>query len=103
MMPQEPVKRVELVIEALVLNQALAIIEQAGAPGYTVVPHVYGKGHRGVRTDLGFSDVLRNVMVIVVAREQVARRIARELGELLENNAGILTMTPVEICSGSHI
>lgn len=95
-----PMKRVEIVIEALELQKLLALVERAGASGYTVIPQVYGKGHRGIRTDLGFSDVLRNVMVIVIARDEVAERITRDVGRLLERCAGILTVTAVEACCG---
>lgn len=93
-------KRVEIIIEALELERVLKVVERAGATGYTVIPHVLGKGHRGVRADLGFSEVLKNVMVIVIAEEQVAGQIAREVGRLFDRCAGILTVTPVEACYG---
>lgn len=93
-------KRVEIIIEALELQRVLALVERAGATGYTVIPHVHGKGHRGIRTDLGFSEVLKNVMVIVIAPQMVADQIARSVGQLFERRAGLLTVTPVEICYG---
>lgn len=97
---QEAIKRVEIIIEALELQRVLAVVELAGATGYTVIPHVHGKGHRGVRTDLGFSDVLKNVMVIVIAPGTVAEQIAREVGQLFARRAGLLTVTTVESCYG---
>lgn len=100
MAEQEPIKRVEIIIEALELQRVVGLVEQAGATGYTVIPHVHGKGHRGVRTDLGFSDVLKNVMVIVVAPESVARKIAQEVSGLFKRRAGLLTVTPVDCCYG---
>ncbi len=96
------IKRVEIIIEALESQKALALIEGAGATGYTVIPHVYGKGHRGIRTELGFSDVLKNVMIIVISRESVAEQIARDVGRLFERCAGLLTVTAVESCYGCN-
>ncbi|MHB1653015.1 MAG: P-II family nitrogen regulator [Desulfitobacteriaceae bacterium] len=100
MAENEAIKRVEIIIEALESQKALAMIERAGATGYTVIPHVYGKGHRGIRTELGFSDVLKNVMIIVISRETVAEQIARDVGRLFERCAGLLTVTAVESCYG---
>ena len=100
MAENEAIKRVEIIIEALESQKALAMIERAGATGYTVIPHIYGKGHRGIRTELGFSDVLKNVMIIVISRETVAEQIARDVGRLFERCAGLLTVTAVESCYG---
>ncbi len=100
MAEDEAIKRLEIIIEALELQKALAMIERAGATGYTVIPRIYGKGHRGIRTELGFSDVLKNVMIIVIARETVAEQIAQDVGPLFERYAGLLTVTAVESCYG---
>ena len=101
-MDSEPIKRIEVIIEALQLKTALDVIERAGATGYTVVPHVYGKGHRGMHADLGFSDVLKNVLVIVVARRSVADSIATNLAPILEGFTGFAVITAVERTIGSH-
>lgn len=100
MAEQEPIKRVEFIIESLQLRTALGMVERAGATGYTVIPHVYGKGHRGMRTELGFSDVLNNVLVIVIARASAAAAIAREVGRIVARSGGLLTVTAVEYCVG---
>lgn len=101
-MNQVLVKRVEIIVESLHLQQLLGIIERAGAGGYSVVPYVSGKGRRGARTDLGFSDVLKNSMVIVIASAAVTDRIVRDTERLLERSAGMLAVTPVERCIGLH-
>ncbi len=94
-------KRVEIVFETLELQRLLAVVERAGAAGYTVIPRVHGKGHRGVRRDLGFSNVLKNDMVVIIARADVAEQIVRAAEPLLRRWGGILTVTPVETCVGS--
>jgi nitrogen regulatory protein PII len=100
MAEQEAIKRVEIIIEALQLHRVIALVERAGAAGYTVIPQIRGKGHRGVQADLGFSDVLKNVMIIVIAPSSVAEQIARTVGQLFERHAGLLTVTAVESCYG---
>lgn len=93
-------KRVEIIVESRELRAVLDLIEQAGATGYTVIPHIHGKGHRGVRADLGFSDVLKNVMVIVIASAPVAGTIVQGVARLLARRAGLVCVTPVEACYG---
>lgn len=93
-------KRVEIIVESRELGHVLEIVERAGATGYTVIPHVHGKGHRGVRADLGFSDVLKNVMVLVIASRPVAEAIVDGVARLLQRRAGLVCVTPVEACYG---
>ncbi len=97
---EEPVKRVEIILEAVALPEALEVISRAGATGYTIIPQVHGKGRRGVRSDLGFSEVMRNAMIIVVAPAGVAESVAAGVGRLLEEYAGLLTVVTVEHCVG---
>ncbi len=97
---QEALKRVEIVLEALALPAALEIITKAGATGYTVIPQAWGRGARGERTDLGFSEVMRNALIIVIAPAGVAERITAGMSPLLADYAGILTVANVESCVG---
>lgn len=97
---QEALKRVEIILEALALPAALDIVTKAGATGYTVIPQAWGRGARGERADLGFSAVLRNALIIVIAPASVAERIAAGMSPLLADYAGILTVGSVESCVG---
>lgn len=95
-----PMQKVEIVIEALELPKVLAIIERAGASGYTVVPHVTGKGRRGVRGNGDLTDVFRNVLVVVVGSEAVTARIVETVVPLLTSFAGILMVSDVRVPQG---
>ena len=96
-------KKVEIVVDAAALDAVVAIVESAGAKGYTIVPKASGKGHRGVRAahDV-FEDEAKNALVIVVAPEDVARRILTESLRLLESYAGIAYLTDVEVARGDY-
>jgi len=95
-------KKVEIVVEAPRVHRIIELLDRVGAKGYTVVPNVSGKGHRGVRSEGDIFDVFRNVLVIVVATEPVARRIMEESQKVLENYAGVVYMSDVEVVRESH-
>lgn len=99
----EGLKRVEVILEAVALPEALEVIAQAGAAGYTVIPQVHGKGLRGGRSDLGFSEVMKNVIIVVIAPAHMVERILTSVARLLEDYAGLLTVTEVERCIGLRL
>jgi nitrogen regulatory protein PII len=101
-MQLHPKKRVEIVVEASCAPKILEMIEATGAKGYTLLHEVSGKGHRGVRNDSHLTDVFRNVLIIVIAAESTAREIISKSQPLLENYAGIVTVSDVEVVRNEH-
>lgn len=97
-----PKKKVEIVVEASRAKAMIATIERAGAKGYTVVPEVSGKGNRGVRDEAVLSDVFRNVLIVVIAAEEVAARIVEESHSVLEHYAGIVVVSDVQVVRNEH-
>lgn len=95
-------KRLEIIVEAARSRAVIEMVENAGARGYTMVPQVSGKGNRGVRDDAHLSDVFRNVMIIVIAAEDVANRIIDQSQALLEHYAGIVAVSDVEVVRDEH-
>ena len=95
-------KKVEIVVEAACAPRIIDMIESVGATGYTVLRKVSGKGNRGVRNDAHLTDVFQNVMIVVIAADDVARRIITESQPLLENYAGIVSMSDVEVVRDEH-
>jgi nitrogen regulatory protein PII len=95
-----PMQKVEIVIEALELPRVLAAVERAGASGYTVVPHVTGKGRRGAREDGDLTDIFRSVLVVVVGSAAVITRIVEAVVPLLSTFAGILIVSEVRALAG---
>jgi nitrogen regulatory protein PII len=101
-MQLHPKKRIEIVVEASCASKILEMIEATGAKGYTLLNEVSGKGHRGVRNDSHLTDVFRNVLIIVIAAESIALEIIRKSQPLLENYAGIVTVSDVEVVRNEH-
>lgn len=95
-------KKIEIVVEAACARAIIAMVEKAGAKGYTVVPNVSGKGNRGVRDEAELSDVFRNVLIIVVAAEDIAARIVEASHSVLENYAGIVVVSDVDVLRDEH-
>lgn len=95
-------KKIEIIVEAARARAIIEMIEDAGAKGYTVVPDVSGKGNRGVRDEAHLSDVFRNMLIIVIAAEEVASRIVEQSQSLLENYAGIVVVSEVEVVRNEH-
>lgn len=95
-------KRIEIVVEAACAPAILEMIDGAGAKGYTVVSNVSGKGNRGVRDEAHLTDVFRNMMIVVIAAEDVASRIVDRSQAILENYAGIVVISDVEVLRNEH-
>jgi PII-like signaling protein len=95
-------KKIEIIVDSSCAPQLLKICERIGAKGYSVIPNISGKGHRGVRGDSDIFDIFRNVMIVVIATEPVVMRIIEESQVLLENYAGIVYVSDVEVVRDEH-
>ena len=95
-------KKVEIVVEASRARAIINMIEAVGAKGYTTIPNVSGRGNRGTRDEAHLSDVFGNVMIIVVAAEKIASMILEQSQGLLENYAGIVMVSDVEVIRDEH-
>lgn len=95
-------KKIEIIVEAARARAIIEMIEKAGGKGYTVVPNVSGKGHRGIRDEGDLTDVFCNVLIIVISAEHIAARIVEESQPLLENYAGIVLISDVEVIRDDH-
>ena len=90
-------KKVEIVIEAVMLQQVLSVIDQAGAGGYTVLPSVTGRGHRGHRAGIGLSNVFHNAMVFTLVDEAAAAKISQGVKKLIQNYAGVIIISDADV------
>ncbi len=83
-------KKVEIVIESVMIEEVISIIDQAGVSGYTILPSVTGRGHRGKRMGVGFTDVLNNTMIFTLTDETTALKISNRVKKLIQNYAGVV-------------
>lgn len=66
------------------------------------MPDVSGRGNRGVRDEGHLSDVFRNMLIIVIVAEEIANLIVEQSQPLLENYAGIVVVSDVEVIRDEH-
>lgn len=92
--------KVVIVTEKILVEQIAAVIEAAGASGYTLSP-AGGKGSRGIRSTGRASviDEFSNVKFeVITTRRETAERIADEVAErFFSDYSGIVHFEEVEI------
>ncbi|MFM9041157.1 MAG: P-II family nitrogen regulator [Vulcanococcus sp.] len=83
-------KRLDLFISERELTKILEAIEAAGAPGYTVMKHVTGKGpHGSVSESMDFSGLGANAHVIVFCEPALLDGLRSALQPLLSYFGGM--------------
>ncbi|HET6403088.1 MAG TPA: DUF190 domain-containing protein [Candidatus Thermoplasmatota archaeon] len=92
-----PKKKVTVVIDAAASESVVRIVRDAGAKGHTLIPHVQGAGHRGIRRGHDIFEPAQNVLIVVICDPPVAERIVRDVMGLLERHAGIAYTEDVEV------
>lgn len=90
-------KKVEIVIEAIMLDEVISIIDQAGGSGYTIFPSVSGQGHRGYRTGLGFTDAFNHAMIFTLTDGAAALKISQEVKKLIQSYAGVVIISDADV------
>lgn len=93
----QKMKKIEIMIESVKLDQVILIIDQAGASGYSIVSSVKGRGHRGQRAGGGLTDMFTNVMVMTVVEEPLAVKILERVKKLIQNYAGMAIVTDASV------
>ncbi len=90
-------KRLDLFISERELPQIVKAIEAAGAPGYSVMKHVTGKGpHGSVSESMDFSGLGANAHVIVFCEPEVLEGLREGLKPLLSYFGGMAYVSEAE-------
>jgi PII-like signaling protein len=117
-------KRLEIVVEKQFARHVTAALQRhREITGYTVLPSLGGSGHHGVRAPDAITDVLDNVLIVVITREEVVpplldelmalleelmalleelMALLEELMALLEDRVGIVSVSDVEVVRAGH-
>ena len=83
-------KRVDLILSERALQKVLHVIDAAGAPGYSVMRHVTGKGpHGAVSESMDFSSLGANAHVIVFCDDALLPALRSAVQPLLEYFGGV--------------
>jgi nitrogen regulatory protein PII len=87
------IKRIEITVESLYQQKIVDAIENAGAPGYTVLKEVEGKGRHGKKDGKGISDGYKNCMVIVYVNQEEIKGMIDQVKPLIVKFGGICVIS----------
>jgi PII-like signaling protein len=95
--------RIEIVIEAPVLERMLNLIRKAGVTGYTVLPAMAGAGSGGEWSeDSTFTEAQRMVVVLCITDPSRTDAVLEPVFRLLSRHIGIVTVGKVEVIRGER-
>jgi hypothetical protein len=90
-------KRLDLILSERELDSILKVIDAAGAPGYSVIKHVTGKGPHGAVSDsMDFSGLGANAHVIVFCKPEILPAIRAGVQPLLDYYGGVAFVSDAE-------
>jgi len=95
-------KRIEIVVERVRAEEVTALLDRLGAPGWTLLPVLAGRGRQGVRQGGDLSGVLDNVVVVCIASAAVTERVLEAREELLGARPAIVSITDCTVLRPEH-
>jgi len=101
-MPAHRRKKIEIVVEAPLARKVLDWLARRGVTGHTLIPHVSGSGRHGARGPGEVSGIFENVLIVAIARDEVAYRVLEDVETELRDTVGIVCLSDVEVARGEH-
>lgn len=92
----QPVKRIEIVIDAPEVPTLLAALRQHGAGGYTVIRPVTGAGDRGERRDDEPGGGSANACIVTAAPPELAAVLIEAVRPVLKARGGICLVSDAQ-------
>ena len=90
-------KRVDLILSERELDSVIKAIDAAGAPGYSVMKHVTGKGpHGSVSEGMDFSGLGANAHVIIFCEATILASLREGIQPLLDYYGGVAYVSEAE-------
>ncbi|MGB7563882.1 MAG: transcriptional regulator [Prochlorococcaceae cyanobacterium] len=90
-------KRIDLIFSERELDKICTAIDRAGAPGYSVMRHVTGRGPNGeVSEGMDFSSLGANAHVIVFCEHDVLDKLRTSVRPILNYYGGVAFVADAE-------
>jgi nitrogen regulatory protein PII len=90
-------KRVDLIFSERELDKVCKEIDKSGAPGYSVMRHVTGRGpHGAVSESMDFSGLGANAHVIVFCDDDVLKQLRDRITPILKYYGGVAFVANAE-------
>jgi nitrogen regulatory protein PII len=98
-----PKKKIEIIIEAPILNRVLDLLDRLAVTGYTVVPALAGRGRDGSWRGAGLvSDTGQMVMIVCITDEKRVSAVLDPVYELVTRQIGIVTVSDCQVVRADH-
>ena len=97
-MKTHPKKRIDIMVEAPLMQRVLTLLDQEGVSGYTVLPVLAGRGKDGAwHRDgvVGRAGAL--VMIFCILDETRVNEVIEPLFKLVSRQIGIVTISDVQV------
>jgi nitrogen regulatory protein PII len=96
-------KRLEIVIEAPVLERLTRKLDELDLPGYTVMPAVSGRGRNGSWSRKGeISDSQRMFVLFAILDDSLLPDVLDAVYKLVSAQIGIVTVSNVQVIRADH-
>ncbi|MEM7624039.1 MAG: transcriptional regulator [Planctomycetota bacterium] len=90
------VKRLELVVDAVHVDEMLRALRGAGVDGYTVLRGASGWGDRGARQQDGISGVFENCVVLCAVETELIGAVVGVVQPILKRYGGVGMVSDVQ-------
>lgn len=98
-----PKKRIDIMVERPLLERVLALLDQQGVGGYTVLPAMAGRGRDGSWHRDGLVGRAGSVvLVFCILDESRIEQVLTPLFALVERQIGIVTVSDVQVIRPEH-
>lgn len=102
-MKTHPKKRIEIMVEAPLLERVLDLLDKQGVSGYTVLPAIAGRGKDGSwHRDGLVGRVGAVVQVFCILDESRVDQVLEPLFRLVSRQIGIVTISDVQVIRPEH-
>ena len=91
-----PVKRLDIIIDAVHKDSVLEALEREGINAYSIVAAVQGKGDRGERLADDLTDVFQNVQIITTCQPEQVEPITQALTPMLQRRGGVCLVSDAQ-------
>jgi nitrogen regulatory protein PII len=88
-----PVKKLEIIVDALEVNTVTGMLDSAGVSGYTIIRDATGKGGRGLQRGDELTNVFSNAVIITACSAEEAAKISTLLRPLLHRVGGVCLLS----------
>jgi len=83
------IKRIDIIVDHLHTRRVVETLEAFGVEGYSVVPGIRGRGHRGMQYADGLTEAASNDLIFTTLAPGELESLAEKLRPLLRDFGGI--------------